>query len=75
MHWRITLEAIDPIGDGYRKEFMIEKDLDGLADGKLGCSIEDGKAIMKEVQRALPTCSHRIESIVIRALQATISRA
>ena len=37
MHWRITLEAIDPIGDEYFKEFMIEKILDGLADGKLGC--------------------------------------
>lgn len=53
MHWRITLEAIDPIGDDYRKEFMIEEDLDGLADGKLGCSIEDGKAIMKEVQKII----------------------
>lgn len=53
MHWRITLEAVDPIGDQYRKEFMIEKDLDGLADGKLGCSIEDGKAIMKEVQKII----------------------
>lgn len=53
MHWRITLEAIDPIGDDYRKEFMIEKDLDGLTDGKLGCSIDDGKAIMKEVQKII----------------------
>ncbi|MEO3416147.1 hypothetical protein AAFO92_15960 [Roseovarius sp. CAU 1744] len=71
MHSRITLEAIDPLGDKYCKEFMIEKDLDGLADGKLGCSIEDSKTIMKEVQkifverqldpwvryyRACPTC-------------------
>lgn len=32
---------------------MIEKDLDGLADGELGCSIEDGKAIMKEVQKII----------------------
>jgi hypothetical protein len=53
MHWRITLEAVDRIGDEYRKEFMIEKELDGLADGKLGCSIEDGKAIMKEVQKII----------------------
>ncbi|SNY47976.1 hypothetical protein SAMN06297129_1293 [Pseudooceanicola antarcticus] len=53
MHWRITLEAVDPTGDQYRKEFMIENDLDGLADGKLGCSIEDGKAIMKEVQKII----------------------
>lgn len=53
MHWRITLEAIDPIGDDYRKEFMIEKDLDGLADGTLGCSIEDSKSIMTEVQKII----------------------
>lgn len=53
MHWRITLEAVDPLAEGYRKEFMIEKDLGGLADGKLGCSIEDGKAIMKEVQKII----------------------
>ncbi len=51
MHWRITLEAVDPIGDEYRKEFMTEKNLDGLADGKLGRSIDDGKAVMKEVQK------------------------
>ncbi len=53
MHWRITLEAVDPIGDEYRKEFMTEKNLDGLADGKLGCSIDDGKAVMKEVQKII----------------------
>ncbi len=53
MHWRITLEAVDPIGNEYRKEFMIEKNLDGLADGKLGCSIDDGKAVMKEVQKII----------------------
>ncbi|MBF9052102.1 hypothetical protein GTA62_21485 [Roseobacter sp. HKCCD9010] len=53
MHWRITLEAVDPIGDESCKEFLIEKDLGGLADGKLGCSIEGGKAIMKEVQKII----------------------
>lgn len=30
---------------------MIENDLDGLADGKLGCSANDGRATMKEVQK------------------------
>ncbi len=30
MHWRITLEAVDPTGDTYGKEFMIAKDLDNL---------------------------------------------
>lgn len=53
MHWRITLEAVDPIDYEYRREFLMEKDLEGLTDGKLGCSIEDGKAIMKEVQKII----------------------
>lgn len=53
MHWRITLEAVDPIGDEYCKEFVIDKDLDGLTGGKLGCSLEDGKVIMKKVQKII----------------------
>lgn len=53
MHWRITLEAVDLIGEDFRKEFTFVKDLDGLIDGKLGCSIEDGKTIMKEVQKII----------------------
>lgn len=51
MHWRITLEAVDPTGDEYSREFLIDKDLDGLADGNVGCSIDDGKAIMKRIQK------------------------
>lgn len=31
MHWRITVEAVDPTGK------------DGLTDGRIVCSIEDGK--------------------------------
>ena len=53
MHWRITLEAIDPTGDNYRKEFMITKNLDGLTEGKVGCGIEDGKSIMSQVQQII----------------------
>lgn len=52
MHWRIILEAVDPTGDEYSREFLIDKDLDGLADGNVGCSIDDGKAI--ETARFLP---------------------
>lgn len=36
MHWRITLKAVDPIENEYRKELMIETDLDRVANGKLG---------------------------------------
>lgn len=53
MQWRITVEAVDNTGDEFRKEFQIEKNLDGLADGRLGCSIEDGKMIMAEIQKAV----------------------
>lgn len=53
MHWRIRLEAVDPIGDDYCKEFLIEKNLDDLAEGKLGCSIEDGKTIMRQIQQII----------------------
>jgi len=24
MHWRITVEAVDPTGEEYRKEFLVE---------------------------------------------------
>ena len=51
MHWHIILEAVDPTGDEYSIEFLIDKDLDGLADGNVGCSIDDGKAIMKQIQK------------------------
>lgn len=30
MHWRITVEAVDPTGEEYRKEFLVEKNLDEL---------------------------------------------
>ncbi len=47
----IILEAVDPAGDEYSREFLIDKDLDGLADGNVGCSIDDGKAITKQIQK------------------------
>jgi len=53
MHWRITLEAVDPTGEEYRREFLVEKSLDDLLDGCIGCSIDDGKAIMAEIQKAV----------------------
>ncbi|MFQ6550250.1 hypothetical protein AADZ90_020065 [Aestuariibius sp. 2305UL40-4] len=46
MDWRITLEAVGPAGDDYRKEFMVTKDLDGLTRGCVGCRIDDGKSII-----------------------------
>jgi hypothetical protein len=52
MYWRITFEAADPTGREYRREFHFEKNLDGLWDGRIGCSVEDGKVIMAEIQKA-----------------------
>jgi hypothetical protein len=51
MHWRVTLEAIDPTGDAYKKEFQFEKCLDQLSEGHVGCSVEHGKMIMAEIQK------------------------
>lgn len=48
MHWRITVEAVDPTGEEYRKEFLVEKNLDELTDGRIGFSIDDGKTVMAE---------------------------
>ncbi len=51
MRWRVTLEAVDPTGDEFRLEFEFEKDLDGLDDGEIGCSLEHGKQVMSEIQK------------------------
>jgi len=51
MHWWVIIEAIDPTGDTYKKEFQFEKDLDQLSDGHVGCSVEQGKMIMAEIQK------------------------
>lgn len=51
MHWRVTVEAIDPTGDEYRNEFEFKKDLGELSDGNVGCSVEHGKTIMAEIQK------------------------
>lgn len=53
MHWRITLEAVDPTGEEYRKEFLVDKNLDELTDGRIGFSIDDGNTVMAEIQKAV----------------------
>lgn len=53
MQGRITAEPVDPTGEEYRREFQLEKTLDGLTDGRIGCSIGDGKEIMAEIQKAV----------------------
>lgn len=53
MHLRITVEAVDLTGEDYRQAFLFEKNLDGLMDGRIGCSVEDGKEIMHQIQKAV----------------------
>ncbi|WP_187431980.1 hypothetical protein ROLI_045580 (plasmid) [Roseobacter fucihabitans] len=53
MHWRVTVEAVDLTGEDYRQEFLFEKNLDSLTDGRIGCSVEDGKEIMHQIQKAV----------------------
>ena len=53
MHWRITVEAVDPTGEEYRKEFLVEKNLDELTDGRIGFSVDAGKTVMAEIQKAV----------------------
>lgn len=48
MHWRITVEAVDPTGKEYLKEFLVEKDLDELADGRIGFPLNNGKTVIGE---------------------------
>jgi hypothetical protein len=46
VQWKIVLEGVDEFGSAHRSEFVIEKDIERLASGEIGFSIEDGKAIM-----------------------------
>ncbi len=53
MRWTITIEGTDEFGAAHRSEIALERDLDSLADGALGFSIEDGKAIMALLQKTI----------------------
>jgi hypothetical protein len=53
MRWKISIEGSDEVTRGHRFEFEIEKSLDDLTAGKLGLSIDDGKAILASLQQHL----------------------
>ena len=53
MRWKISIEGSDEITRGQRCEFEIEKNFEDLADGSVGLSIDDGKAILASLQRHL----------------------
>lgn len=53
MRWKISIEGSDEITRGQRCEFEIEKNFEDLADGSVGLSVDDGKAILASLQRHL----------------------
>lgn len=53
MRWKISIEGSDEITRGHRFEFEFEKDFDDLIEGRVGLSIDDGKAILASLQRHL----------------------
>ena len=53
MEWTISIEGRNDFGDVRREQIRIEKSWDRLLDGEIGLSIEEGKKIMKALQRAV----------------------
>ena len=53
MRWTITIEGVDEFGSAHQSQIEIEKDFDGFANGCIGFSIEDGKAIMAQLQQVI----------------------
>jgi hypothetical protein len=53
MRWTITIEGTDEFGAAHRSDIALEKDLNSLTAGAVGCSIEDGKAIMAQLQQVI----------------------
>src|SRR5271165_3255600 len=53
VEWKITIEGTDAFGEVRCHEILIGKSWDGLADGEVGLSVEDGKKIMAALQTAI----------------------
>ena len=53
MRWTITIEGTGEFGAAHRSEIALEKDLNSLTAGAVGFSIEDGKAIMAQLQQVI----------------------
>ncbi|MFD1984307.1 ISKra4 family transposase [Mesorhizobium newzealandense] len=52
VEWTITIEGKNEFGDVCRREVKTTKSWEGLFDGDIGLSIEDGKKIMAALQSA-----------------------
>ena len=55
MEWTITIEGRNEFGEVCRRQIQIDKNWERLRDGEIGLSIDDGKTIMKTLQRAVVT--------------------
>jgi len=53
VEWKITVEGKDAFGELCCHEIAIGKSWDGLLDGEIGLSVEDGKKIMAALQTAV----------------------
>lgn len=53
VEWTITIEGRNEFGDTCRKEVRIDKSWEGLFDGDIGLSIDDGEKIMAALQGAV----------------------
>ena len=53
VEWTITIEGRNEFGDTCRKEVRVDKSWDGLFDGDIGLSINDGKKVMAALQSAV----------------------
>ncbi|RWM29142.1 hypothetical protein [Mesorhizobium sp.] len=52
VEWTITIEGKNEFGDICRREMTITKSWEGMFDGDIGMSIDDGKKIMAGLQGA-----------------------
>ena len=53
MRWKIVLEGTDEFGSAHRSELTIDKDLECVSAGEIGCSVEDGKTIMAHLRQVV----------------------
>jgi hypothetical protein len=59
VEWKITVEGKDAFGELCRHEIAIGKSWDGLSDGEIGLSVEDGKKIMAALHYRSPLFATR----------------
>jgi endo-1,4-beta-D-glucanase Y len=66
MAWTITIEGRNEFGEVCRRQIQIDKSWERLRDGEIGLSIDDGKTIMKTLQRAVVTQEMETYALFLR---------